>query len=290
MRLIYIANARIPTEKAHGVQIIKTCEALVKEGVDLELWLPKRIQPESFKETNLFNYYGCKETFRVKKISTIDFLPVTAKIGGILDLLAYYLQELSFILGIFFQDYKNRPVYTRSLMAAITIKLFRRVPVYCEVHTIPTKKITGSIFRLILKKLNGVVVVTEGLKQELDLKAPITVIPNAVDLGQYLGVNREDARKTLSLPARDKIVVYTGSVNLNRGIYTLIEAVKLLRTTDINFLLVGRTEEFNLDSTLMNVKVVGYVPHSKIHLYQMAADILVLPSGKETYSFEHHGT
>lgn len=290
MRLIYIANARIPTEKAHGVQIIKTCEALAREGVDLELWLPKRKQPESFKETNIFDFYGCKDTFKVKKIFTIDFLSTTSKVGGMIDVFAYILQELSFIIGVLFQDYKNRPVYTRSLMAAITIKLFRRVPVYCEVHTLPTKKIMRTIFQSILKKLNGIVVVTEGLKQELDLKASVMVIPNAVDLGQYLGVSRDDARKILSLPARDKIVVYTGSVNLNRGIYTLIGAAKLLNTTDINFLLVGRTEGFNPDKSLMNVKVVGYVPHSKIHLYQMAADILVLPSGKETYSFEQHGT
>jgi len=29
MKLIYIANARIPTEKAHGIQIMKMCEALL---------------------------------------------------------------------------------------------------------------------------------------------------------------------------------------------------------------------------------------------------------------------
>lgn len=27
MKIIYIANARIPTEKAHGIQIMKMCEA-----------------------------------------------------------------------------------------------------------------------------------------------------------------------------------------------------------------------------------------------------------------------
>jgi len=26
MKIIYLANARIPTEKAHGVQIMKMCE------------------------------------------------------------------------------------------------------------------------------------------------------------------------------------------------------------------------------------------------------------------------
>lgn len=30
MRLIYISNARLPTEKAHGIQIMKMCEAFAR--------------------------------------------------------------------------------------------------------------------------------------------------------------------------------------------------------------------------------------------------------------------
>jgi len=33
MKLIYIANARIPTEKAHGIQIMKMGEAFAKYGL-----------------------------------------------------------------------------------------------------------------------------------------------------------------------------------------------------------------------------------------------------------------
>ena len=41
-KLIYIANARIPTEKAHGIQIMKMCEAFAGLGVDVEIIVPKR--------------------------------------------------------------------------------------------------------------------------------------------------------------------------------------------------------------------------------------------------------
>ena len=33
MKIIYIANIRLPTEKAHGIQIMKTCEALAKQSI-----------------------------------------------------------------------------------------------------------------------------------------------------------------------------------------------------------------------------------------------------------------
>lgn len=34
MKLLYIANIRIPTEKAHGIQIMKMCEAFTNLKID----------------------------------------------------------------------------------------------------------------------------------------------------------------------------------------------------------------------------------------------------------------
>ena len=40
MKLLYIADIRLPTEKAHGAQIMKTCEAFSLNGIDTELIIP----------------------------------------------------------------------------------------------------------------------------------------------------------------------------------------------------------------------------------------------------------
>ncbi len=42
MKLVYIANVRIPTEKAHGYQICKMCEEFSSQGIKVELWVPTR--------------------------------------------------------------------------------------------------------------------------------------------------------------------------------------------------------------------------------------------------------
>ncbi|HEY4495192.1 MAG TPA: hypothetical protein VJC01_01940, partial [Candidatus Paceibacterota bacterium] len=60
MKLIYITNSRIPTTKAQGFQIMKMCEALARESVDVELWIPRRINP--IKDLP-FNYYNVRESF-----------------------------------------------------------------------------------------------------------------------------------------------------------------------------------------------------------------------------------
>ena len=70
-KLVYIANARIPTEKAHGIQIMKMCEAFSAQVVDVELVLPRRLN--RIKE-NPFDYYGVKKNFKITKLPTIDFI------------------------------------------------------------------------------------------------------------------------------------------------------------------------------------------------------------------------
>ena len=52
MKITYLANIRIPTEKAHGIQIMKMCQAFANQGVRVELVVPKRknqIRKEAFE-------------------------------------------------------------------------------------------------------------------------------------------------------------------------------------------------------------------------------------------------
>ena len=67
MKILYITNVRIPTEKAHGIQIIKMCEAFSNYNIKVELVLPTR-KNIKFKDINLFKYYSIKENFKLKKI------------------------------------------------------------------------------------------------------------------------------------------------------------------------------------------------------------------------------
>jgi len=53
MKIIYIANIRIPTEKAHGIQIVKMCEAFSNQKLKVELVLPWRFN--KIKE-DIFNF------------------------------------------------------------------------------------------------------------------------------------------------------------------------------------------------------------------------------------------
>src|SRR3989339_835960 len=69
MKIIYIVNARIPTEKAHGLQIIRMCDAFAAlPGIELELVVPKR---NNLIMEDAFQYYNLKNKF--KKIFVVPY-------------------------------------------------------------------------------------------------------------------------------------------------------------------------------------------------------------------------
>ena len=69
MKILYLAAIRLPTEKAHGLQIMKTCEALADAGAEVELIVPTR-------HTNIkqdeFEYYDVRSVFKVTRVRVLD--------------------------------------------------------------------------------------------------------------------------------------------------------------------------------------------------------------------------
>ena len=68
-KLIYIANLRLPTEKAYGIQIAKMCEAFASQDTDIILVYPFR---KNQIEYDIFSYYSLNRNFESSKISATD--------------------------------------------------------------------------------------------------------------------------------------------------------------------------------------------------------------------------
>lgn len=81
MKMIYIANTRIPTEMAHGLQIMKMCEAFSKfkvksQKLKVELIVPQRFSISSLGKKDPFEYYKVERIFKIKKIFCLDLTPL----------------------------------------------------------------------------------------------------------------------------------------------------------------------------------------------------------------------
>ena len=67
MKIYYVANARMPNEKAHGIQLAKMCEAFVDAGANFELIVPNRGEKKSIRR-----FYGLDHDIPVKYLPIIN--------------------------------------------------------------------------------------------------------------------------------------------------------------------------------------------------------------------------
>lgn len=281
MRTIrYIVNMRIPTEKAHGSQVMKTCEALA-ENRPVELVVPRRV---NFLSGDPFAFYGVRENFKIIKVWCLDLMPLDF-LGGA----AFWLESLTFNVSAFFYTLFRRYdiFYTRDFLTAFLFSMVHRNLFY-EIHTMPK---SGLLWHtLAWRRSRGLIVITNGLKNDLlahGISAGTIVIArDAVDVEKFnIRMSKEDCRKELNLPLEQKIVLYTGHLYEWKGAGTLARAAGEL-PADIHVHLVGGTKkdekDFRDNYHYPNLHIIGWRDPATMPVWLKAADLLVLPtSGKE---------
>jgi len=283
MKIIYINCSRIPTERAHGLQIMKMCEAFAGT-CDVELWVPRRLN--TIKE-DPFEYYGIKRNFAIKKIPCIDFIAINRAPVG------FWLTELTFLLFVIFYRAGARAdiIYTRDKFVAFVLSIFKS-NIYLEEHTVPAR-----IFFNRIKKLKGLILITNGLKkvfQEHGVSVDkILLVPDGVDVEEFaIQKSKAECRSKLNLPHDKKIVLYTGHLYPWKGVDTLCEAVKYLPGNVLIYIVGGTEHDIKINKLQLkthNLQHVAHRPHKEIPYWLKAADVLVLPNS-EKYDISKYWT
>ncbi len=276
-KILYIANARVPTEKAHGIQIMKMCEEFSNLGHSVTLVVPWRFNP--IKE-DPFTYYGVRNNFKIKKIPSID-LVMFGKLG-------FLIQTFSFAECVSWYALfkKTDIIYSRDEVPAFYLALFKS-NVYWEAHTSKY----NFFIRKMLNRLKGLVVISNGLREFYEKKGvssdKIHVAPDGVDLEAFtVSLSKENCRKKLDLPLDKKIVMYAGHLYKWKGVHVLARAVSFLEKNALA-VFVGGTEkdikEFKkIYGSYKNILIIGKKPYEEIPFYLKAADVLVLPNSSES--------
>jgi glycosyltransferase involved in cell wall biosynthesis len=171
------------------------------------------------------------------------------------------------------------------------VALLRGLPVLLEIHGEPEGRFGPTLFRFFLR-LRGkkrLLPITHALGAHLEkvyrvvfTPGEVVIGPNGVDLERYAGLpNPAEARRMLGL-RETTTAGYTGHLYPGRGIGLLVELAR--RYPHVHFLWVGgRPEDVEnwrrelASQSLANVSLTGFVPNSRLPLYQAAADILLMP-------------
>lgn len=254
-KIYYLANVRIPTEKAHGMAIMKMCEAFADQGMEVELIIPRRFN--SIKE-NPFDFYDVKRNFKIKRLFCLDLINL-GKMGFLIQALSF--AKFAFLYSLFRKaDY----LYGRDELSLFFLSLFRDNVVW-ETHTAKN----SWFVKVLLKRSKAIIAISQGLKDyyvSLGVdQNKILVAHSGVDLSVFENIreSKEELRKKLDLPLDKKIVAYIGKrkgMGESKGVEELEESFKFVTQNhpEIYFL------------------VVSDISPKLAPLYMKAVDVLVM--------------
>lgn len=282
MKLLYLANMRLPTEKAHGLQVMKMCEAFARLGHEVTLVVPWRF---GSVEADPYEYYDVERNFRIRRIFSLDLIPHFGSVG-------FFIQVCSFAVSSFIYALFARPqlVYGRDEVA-LWGTAFLGLKTLWEVHT---RKLNWFA-RSLLSRADTLVTISGGLK-DLLVKAGaaperILVAHDGVDLSKYASpFDRDTWRLSHDIPLEAKVVGYVGAIHTmgtGKGVEELIAVFPrvLEREPDAFLLLTGMPAK-DREVVVSLCKSVG-VPLSRVRVdtdlgqreiipYFRAADVHVM--------------
>lgn len=289
MKLLYITNLRLPTDKAHGVQIMKSCEAFA-QFAELELIVP-RLKPLSEKDP--FSYYGVRRDFTIKKVPVFEILALTKWVWGWVG----YIQSLSFstsaILYLFLKNRlhdHNTILYSRDYMTLFILALFGAHPV-AEIHDYRSKNPKRRI-NYMLKGCRRIIVNSEGTLKALRDHYPnnlqlktAQVVSNGVDFSYFdIKETKEIARQKLGIISNKKILGYLGrleTVGREKGIAEIIRSFLATNEDAILYVVGGPNhlvekyrQEFDSSDKIV---FCGHVDYALAPLYLRSFDAVIIP-------------
>lgn len=294
MKIAYVADIRLPTEKAHGLQIMETCSALAAAGNEVELFVSSY---GSSAEDPIFDHYGIRKSFKISAIPGVGLLRLGQ--AGFLIRSRVFAVRAGKIFRIRKRIDGGRPafdaVYTRD--EAVVRHVSRLgYKVFYEMHDVRK----GRRQLIAIRRAAGVVVITKSLARLCEAagkdRKKILVAPDGADLDMFnVPESKEECRRRVGLPPDKKLALYSGHLYSWKGADVLAAAAAYF-DKDTVAVFVGGTDadisafksRYATDATGAangGISVVGRQPHSSVPYYLKAADALILPnSAKEDIS------
>lgn len=291
-KIYYVVNARLPTEKAHGIQIAKMCEALVGQGMNLEIIVPSR--RVGMASDTIREFYDLDVAIPLRRLPVLDCYRWGA-IGFWIGSVSFVCAYTVFLLRERVRGRERVIVYTTDIDQFSFFMLpFLGLDYIVEFHD---AKPWSLRFWLLVRRAAGVVVINRIIQEEIAATFGISaeriaVHPNGIDVRRFSpAMSRAAARTARGMPGGVPIVLYAGKCYPWKGLDALVAAAAM--APSIHFYLVGgsRDELAGATGTVVipeNIIAVGHQPYRTISEWLAGADmVLVTGTRGNEYSFLH---
>jgi glycosyltransferase involved in cell wall biosynthesis len=300
--LHYLADVRLPTEKAHGWQIVKMCEAFAAAGEQVKLWTPRRRQEdERLRSRNAFSYYGVAPTFEHRLLPNVDLVSLEPHLPGPVAHSAILANAAVWSASAVRRARRDRAelIYTRDLGIAYWADR-AGIPLVFEAHALPRQR-SLRIWRRVASRVH-VVALTPFIAEEFARAGVrgdrLIVEGDAVDVAAFSEpLSRHAARRRLGLSLDARWVGYVGRFHLfheERGLPELVRAFARIAEShpDARLLCVGgpmdRIPAFHSIASDQGVApdritFVDRVPNEEVPMWLAALDVAVMPANRSLH-------
>lgn len=295
--LIYLANNRLPTEKAHGLQIVQMCEAFAKVGYKVTLVTPRRRNtPEMNAVGSLWDYYGVERVFDCRRLICLDLFHI---IPDRVPRVAFLTQTLTYMVVLWFWllFHHGGILYTRDIYIGLMLAITGRQFVY-EPHQAHTSSLGRRIQSLVVRRARAVIPITTHLSSDLvavgAAPARLLVAHDAIRRARFEHLpTQAQARAQIGWPPEAFIVGWAGRLHLmgiDKGVGLLVDALQLVE--GVSLAIVGGPDEMveslrqrwvtgGLDDSRFLAS--GHVSPDRVPLYLSAFDLCAMPHPWNTY-------
>ncbi len=295
-KLRYISLMRLPTERAHGLQIMQNCEAFAAAGYDVTLWVARRWNSAQMRRIkDPYAYYGVERNFKIRRLPCIDLFPLFAADSAGARF-AFYLQALSYVLMLLIALPFIRAdiFYSRDeLLLALLARFKPKQSLAYEAHLFPASRRGAALQRRVCRGVGSVIAITPQLRDDLvawrsaDARRVISA-HDGIRRARFDQLPRQSAaRRKIGWDEQAFIVAYVGSlkmIGLDKGVGALLSATA--KAEGARLALVGglpadadalRQQWLALGLPNAHFLHVGRVPPRDVPLYLRACDVCAMP-------------
>jgi glycosyltransferase involved in cell wall biosynthesis len=297
-RLVYLAPGDVTKGRIEPIYWMQTCCAFAEHGLNVHLVALRVRMPDAIDPSEIWDHFGVRPfrltrvptllsaesttfafQFWAASISTAAALTVAASRRGHRGTTVIYSKSPALLSGFV----NLRPILPRRLVLVM------------ELHALPTTRATGMARRADL-------IVASSTKLADDLVDAFRIDRSKILVEQPVApvdaapIPKAEARAKLGISADSTVACYTGKFVDDQIDFLLRSAIPLKQTLErFRLLLVGgnprarcwvarRARDLGVSDV---VQMPGFVPPSRVRLYQAAADVLLLHLAESAGTWQH---
>jgi glycosyltransferase involved in cell wall biosynthesis len=281
----------MPTEKAHGMQIMQMCESFAQEGLDVTLIASRRFPGKhSPKTSDVWHYYNVQKIFKIERCPCIDLFPL----GKQIDKVAFYLEVVSFTFFLMLIILFSRAdiYFSRDPLTILLLSFFKpRSSLIYETHQRMEGRFARRIEGLCAQRAGLAIAVTQKMADDLSSRSgkSVLMLHGAFHMKRFSDLpDQKSARHQTNLPPESFIIGYVGqlqTMSLSKGVDSLIDAIAQIQETPVNLCLVGGPDDaadqmrqrwITLGLPVARFLYMGQVSPTMVPIYLSALDVCAM--------------